>query len=78
MQDTAVLVTDLMEGGSLFAFVHSSSYQPSLVFARRVVEQVARGLVYLHTSDLIHRDLVRRLAFVCFVMSHTHCCDRIA
>jgi hypothetical protein len=44
--DTAVLVTELMEGGSLFAHVHNSAYVATLSFAKHVVEQVAAAGVW--------------------------------
>lgn len=57
MADTAVLVTELMHT-SLFNKVHKlPGYMPSLAFGKTVAEQVARGLVYIHGLDLIHRDL---------------------
>ena len=58
LTSTPVLVTELMAGGSLHSRVHDANYVPSLRFARATAQQVARGLVYLHKRQLIHRDLV--------------------
>lgn len=53
----AVLVTELMRGGSLLRRIYSPEFVVSLSFARDIAQQVGRGMVYLHQKKLIHRDL---------------------
>jgi tRNA A-37 threonylcarbamoyl transferase component Bud32/peroxiredoxin len=55
--ESAVLVTELMSGGSLLHRIYAPEYVPTVDFVRAVAVQVARGMVYLHQKKIIHRDL---------------------
>ena len=55
--ERAMLVTELMSGGSLLRRIYAPEYVPTVDFLRAVAVQVARGMVYLHQKKIIHRDL---------------------
>eukprot|EP01094_Clydonella_sp_ATCC50884_P017768 TRINITY_DN315_c0_g1_i17.p1 TRINITY_DN315_c0_g1~~TRINITY_DN315_c0_g1_i17.p1 ORF type:complete len:529 (+),score=120.88 TRINITY_DN315_c0_g1_i17:1158-2744(+) len=53
---TAMLVMELMRGGSLHALLHNGEPLP---WSRRlqIVKDVAKGLRYMHQVDFLHRDV---------------------
>lgn len=61
-QGTAMLVTELMELGDLWRALPARDSSGERIFAwrrrgRRVMEDVARGLAYLHSKRVVHFDL---------------------
>lgn len=61
-QGTAMLVTELMELGDLWRALPARDSNGERIFAwrrrgRRVMEDVARGLGYLHSKRVVHFDL---------------------
>lgn len=56
-----MLVTELLERGSLYRLYHTQPRpepaKAALLHAVRVARDVARGVAYLHARDIVHRDL---------------------
>jgi len=55
----ACMVLELMQRGSLNDVLQSPEYQPQVdyVLSLRIATDVARGMAYLHSMSIIHRDL---------------------
>lgn len=51
------LVSEYMPHGSLYAYIHVRKQKLSLVEMLRLSSHIAKGLYYLHSRSLIHRDL---------------------
>jgi hypothetical protein len=51
------LITPLAAGGSLFRAIHSVKLKPSLPRALRVTTDALTGLAFLHSLQVLHRDL---------------------
>ena len=56
-QPRPCIVMEYMRGGSLHSVVHSSSGTMSLENIVMVAQDVGRGLQYLHSINILHRDL---------------------
>jgi len=53
------VVTEFMEGGSLYALLHSDQKIPDNIRNQMVID-IARGMLHLHCENIIHRDLAAR------------------
>lgn len=51
------LVTELARGGSLSEYLHSSSEPLAHALQTAFLYDIARGMSFLHTKDILHRDL---------------------
>jgi len=60
-EDKLMLVTELLERGSLYHMYHRQPQitpdHAAVLRAVRVARDVARGVAYLHARDMVHRDL---------------------
>lgn len=52
-----LLVTEFMQRGTLFDVLHRDKIRLTWALVRKIGLQVARGLAYLHSNGILHRDL---------------------
>lgn len=55
--DTVVLITSYCGAGSLYNFLHNDNQSYNVEWVHRVAKEIASGMVYLHSQQIIHRDL---------------------
>lgn len=55
--DRIYLVTEIVNGGPLFNWLESQNFQISEATSRLLTRDIARGLAYLHSYGIIHRDI---------------------
>ncbi|RCN24460.1 hypothetical protein ANCCAN_29843, partial [Ancylostoma caninum] len=55
-----MIVMELCPGGSLLSRLQDLTNQPSLIAKINYVYGAARGMAYLQTKDIIHRDIAAR------------------
>jgi hypothetical protein len=55
--DRIYLVTEIITGGPLFNWLESNNFQISETVARILTRDIARGLAYLHSYGIVHRDI---------------------
>ena len=51
------IVMDYCDKGSLYAYLHNQSKTLSAFKVLKWMSEAAKGLVYLHASGIIHRDV---------------------
>ncbi|KAL9641941.1 hypothetical protein ABK040_003999 [Willaertia magna] len=51
------IVTEFMENGSLYSYIKKNKGNISLELKLRLLMDVCKGMIYLHFSEIIHRDL---------------------
>lgn len=66
-----MIVTELVEDGHLLQYLSSKSYKPET--SLRLLLEVATGMHYLHSRNVIHGDLKSRNILV--LRSHARICD---
>merc|ERR1719195_2484444 len=55
-EDNLYLVMDLCTGGSLSARIHRDAYLNE-VQAAVTMQHILRGIYYLHSNNIVHRDM---------------------
>lgn len=51
------IVTEVLEGGDLFAFLEKRKFKIPEQKASKIIHSLAAGLYYLHSYGIVHRDL---------------------
>lgn len=51
------IVTEILEGGDLFAYLEKRKFKVPEVRASKIIHSLAAGLFYLHSYGIVHRDL---------------------
>ena len=51
------IVTELLEGGDLFAYLEKRKFKVPEQRASKIIHSLAAGLYYLHSYGIVHRDL---------------------
>ena len=51
------IVTEYIDGGTLFEFLEEKGFKVEQDVAKKIVQDVAKGLSFLHENGIIHRDL---------------------
>eukprot|EP00727_Mastigamoeba_balamuthi_P003259 m51a1_g12930 putative protein kinase (323) ;mRNA; r:1695-2941 len=57
MSASQTIVSEFLEGSSLYEMLHEKGRKPDLKLILRLTRQAAYGLNYLHLSGIVHRDL---------------------
>jgi len=55
--DRIYIVTEIVTGGPLFSWLESQNFQITEATAKDLTRDVAKGLAYLHSYGIVHRDL---------------------
>lgn len=55
--DRIYLVTEIVTGGPLFAWLEGLNFQIPEATARSLTRDIAKGLAYLHSYGIVHRDI---------------------
>eukprot|EP01133_Synstelium_polycarpum_P011935 gene11935-13910_t len=50
-------VTEFLNGGSLYDTLHSKKIRMNMPLYKKLAQQIAQGMNYLHLSGVIHRDI---------------------
>lgn len=51
------IVTELLEGGDLFAYLEKHKFKVPETRAAKIIHSLAAGLYYLHSYGIVHRDI---------------------
>lgn len=55
--DTVYIVTEYIQGGTLFQFLESRNFKITEDLSKSILKELASGLMFLHSLGVIHRDL---------------------
>lgn len=52
-----MLICELCEGGDLLKFLKSERKANCEMIASKIIKQLLRAVIYLHSKGIIHRDI---------------------
>lgn len=55
--DRIYIVTEIVTGGPLFNWLESQNFQVPETTAKALMKDIAKGLAYLHSYGIVHRDI---------------------